>query len=98
MRRIGNITVGTRSQAVIILTLAVLWYASIVGWLSEWDTRYYFWGNLFALLPFVMLVFGVILFLSYRRSQPVREWLVFIALLAAISPWVLLLAVLIMQM
>jgi len=44
MRTIRNITVDIRSQVFLIIALTIMWFVSIPGWISERDSKYYFWS------------------------------------------------------
>ena len=94
MHTLKNITIGIRSQAAFVLVLTVLWYGSMLGYIGEIGSQVFFWSTLFLLLPFVMLAFEVILLVSYRRAGKPNKGLVRLTVVAAASPWLLLLWVL----
>jgi len=75
----------------LIFVLAGLWCFSFFGWMSEMDSRHTLWTCTFFFTPIVMLMFGIILFDSCRKTGQRFSWLVRLALLAAVSPWLILL-------
>jgi TRAP-type mannitol/chloroaromatic compound transport system permease small subunit len=103
---VKNITIGIRTQSLLVISLAILWHvlwcfyliASLISHLGERDG---FWVDflvfVFVLLPFVMLIFGTIVLLSYWRTERAHGSLVCLAVLAAVSPWILLAVVLMYQ-
>ena len=91
MHTLRHIDVGIRSQAVLVFALTALWWCSCFHWLSEMESSRLFWIPIFVFAPFVMLLFAAILLISYRRAGRAHRWLVRSALLAAVSPWLLLL-------
>ena len=93
MHTLRHFDVGIRSQAILILALTALWCCSFVGWMSEMDSSRMFWTATFFFTPFIMLSFGVILFISSRKSAERLPWLVRAALFAAVSPWLFLLLI-----
>jgi protein-S-isoprenylcysteine O-methyltransferase Ste14 len=88
MHMLRNFRIGVRSQAVLIFVLTVLWYVSVWSRLSE---KGVVWAATFGLAPVAMLFLAVFLLISYLRGNRAYRWLVGIALLAAASPWLLLL-------
>lgn len=85
-----HITLGIRSQAAIVVALAVLW------WMSLFHDPFFacpnlFWIGIAYFFPFILPVFLAILLVSHRRAARPHRWLVRLAMLAAISPWLLFL-------
>lgn len=76
MRSLKKITVGVSAQAYLLLAMTAVWYGSVFGWMSEMDNRKIFWTSLFVGLPFVMLLFEIILLVSYWRAGRSHPWLV----------------------
>jgi hypothetical protein len=89
--KIRPIVISVRSQAILIIILSALWYISCFGWFWEMNSGRLLWTATFVLFPFIMLLFGVILLVSYRQAGRVHPWLVGFSLLAAFSPCLLLL-------
>ena len=87
-----HIAVGTRGQSVLLLALTALWWFSLIFRDSLFGFPSPFWLAVGYMFPFVSVVFAVILFVSYRRAGRPHRWFVRLALLAAISPWVVFLA------
>jgi hypothetical protein len=87
-----NITVDVRTQATLVLALAVLWCASVIGVFSEMGTFHFWsdlWAFLFIFLPFIMPVFaGILLFYYWRAGKPHKKW-VYSAVWTAAFPWIL---------
>jgi hypothetical protein len=93
MHTLRHFDVSIRSQASLVLALTALWCGSFFGWIFEMDSTRLWWTASFIFLPFVMLAFGVILFVSHRKTNQRPSWLVHFALLAAVSPWLILLLI-----
>jgi hypothetical protein len=92
MRSLRNITIGVRSQAMTVILLIGLWYASLaygLGHMKEQGSD--FWGavTLFA-IP-ISVVFTIILWHSYLRSGGAHGPWVTVATWFALSPLFLLL-------
>jgi hypothetical protein len=84
-----QIAVGVRSQAVLVLALTVLW------WLSFFHDAIFSFPNIFWVAvayfcPFVMILFEVILIISYRQAGRTHKWWVCLATLGTDSPWIFL--------
>jgi hypothetical protein len=90
MRTLRQMNISIRSQALLNCVLAALWGYSFFGWMSEMDSRHAVWTCTFFFTPLVMLMFGTILFVSCRRTGHRFSWLARLALLAAVSPWLIL--------
>jgi peptidoglycan/LPS O-acetylase OafA/YrhL len=91
MHTLRNITISVRSQAAIILALTAFWCLSFLGCLSEIDSPHLFWGAVLVFLPFVIPIFTIIMFVSYRRTGRQHSRWVCAAILAAVSCWVVIL-------
>jgi hypothetical protein len=90
MNSLRQITVGVRSQAVLVLALSMLWWLSLFqGAIFSFPGL--FWVEVGYFCPLVMIVFGAILLISYWRSGRPHKWLVWLAILATASPWIFLL-------
>ena len=88
MTRFKSINIGVRSQSVFIYVLTILW------WLSLFHDVFFtlphiFWVGIGYFSPFILALFGVILVVSSRRAGRPHKWWVRVAMLCAISPWVL---------
>jgi hypothetical membrane protein len=94
MHALRHIDVGIRSQAVLIFALAALWCASFFGWFSEMDSSHYSWTAIFFFMPFIMLLFGAILWVSYRRAGGAHKRWFIAALVVTICPWIVFLLLL----
>jgi hypothetical protein len=90
MHALRNMTVGVRSQAAIVFTLAALWWVSMFRD-ALWGYPSFFWVAVCYSFPFVMAIFAVILSVSYKRAGQPNRWLFWLAMLSAFSPWVLFL-------
>ena len=95
MHSFRAIKIGVRSQAIMVLALIALWYWSLV--LTMQDIKVsrlgLFWSALFSLLPFVTALFTVVMLVSFYRSGRPHRWWVRAAVIVALSPWLLFLAV-----
>jgi hypothetical protein len=86
-----DIAISVRSQAVVVLALAAFWWVSFLETLGEVGTKCWIWSVVCLFLPFAIATFAVILLASFCRSARVyRRW-VFVAVLAAVSCWVVFL-------
>jgi len=95
MHALRTTTVSPRSQAVILFTLTAFWWLSLFR--DFWSTGSLFWCAVWVYCPFIMLVFAVILLVSYRRAGRPHRWIFRLAMLAAMSPLLFLLAVFVSQ-
>jgi hypothetical protein len=94
MRGLRQITVGVRSQSALVIALTLAWYLSFFGWFREMDSKRWYWTAACFLLPFVISLFTAILLVSYWRAGRVHGWWMSVAVLAAVSSWVLIFCVL----
>ena len=83
-----DITLSVSSQAIFVLALAAFWWVSFLETLGEVGTKCWIWSVVGLLLPFAIAIFAGILLVSYCRSAGVYRHWVFIAVLAAVSCWV----------
>jgi len=89
MFSLKHISIGIRSQATIVLALTVLWWLSLFhGAIFSFPNL--FWVEVGYFCPFVMILFAMILLVSYRRTGRTHKWFVRFALLGAASPWIFL--------
>jgi hypothetical protein len=89
-----QINVGIRSQSALVIALTLVWYRSFFGWFSEMDSKRWYWTAACFLFPFVISLFTAILLVSYWRGGRAHSWWMSVAVLAAVSSWVLILCVL----
>ena len=89
MHALKTMTVSVRSQSAIIIALAALWWFSFIFRDSLFGFQSDFWQAIGYLFPLILVVFAIILSVSYRRTGKPHRWMVRLALLAAASPWIL---------
>lgn len=86
-------TISVRCQSILIILMALLWALSCFGWLFEMQSQRLFWTAAFVFLPFIMLLFGIILFFSHKKANQKFKWLVFTALACVSIPWVIFIVI-----
>jgi len=91
MHTLRNKTIGVRSQAALIYSLAALWCLLFWRGIHEPELKSQFLGLLFVVLPFVISIFTGILIASYCRSVRLHRRWVCGAVAAAVGCWILIL-------
>jgi hypothetical protein len=78
-----------RCAAAVILVLTVVWPITIPGWFSEMESNNYAWSNLFRDIPFLTFIFGTVVFLLRQYADQKDKYLVKLAGLAVVAPWII---------
>jgi hypothetical protein len=96
MHALGEIKIGIRLQAEIVLFLTAFWFlAAWIGWHND-GVLNLFWAATLYYLPVVYSIFTLILLVSYwRTGRTHRRW-VYVATLAAVSCWAVIFAFLLL--
>lgn len=89
MRILRNVTISVRSQAAIVFILTAAWCSCLYGCIRGMDTPQLICETGFILLPFLITIFAVILPTTCLRGERNDVRLVYGAVLAAVSVWVL---------
>src|SRR4051812_43042498 len=91
MRTLRDIRISIPSQAIAVIVLTAFWY--FTWWLGLRSGKgfvsnlHLFWGTSFFLAPFVAAIFSIALLVSHFRAGQSRRWLVYLAVLFALTPW-----------